>query len=280
MKSISARDYSLLPIIPLICLVKVSSYSKPISAQCEMIILESLVEFGISDPEPYSIDVILRSRIDQGDIVYLYHLRDKLEEVAAEHSNYLRRLLSYADKICCLDMSGVDNIYKAIMMRNIIKTLSISDDDLADYPILKVMVSETLKNDSDMAKVKHSIQTQIVKENCDILPPLSLDEILPTISIEGVVVHFADGVDCITSDRFVTALAASLSLDIHEKKRVLIAAPTLSTFQVEQLMITFEEELSQFYDLEKEHPDYIHRRSIKQRIEWLELKEEIAEISA
>ncbi len=276
MKTISARDFALLPLVPLVCLAKVGNEDKPMNAKCEMILLEAMVDFGLSKHGAYWANTKLQSMLEQEDIACLYHLKDRMEEVTLENNNYLARMLSFAEQICCLSMSEGDNLAKAVMMSSISKTLSISEEDLVDYPILKALVSETLKNDSRTEKVKQSMQAQIVDDNDDIVSPPSLTEILSTISIKGVEVHFADGVDVVTSDKFVATLATSFSLDKYEKKRVLLAVPTLSTFQIEQLMITFEEELSKFYDLAEKHPEDVFKLTVKLRIEWLELKKEFS----
>lgn len=55
-------------------------------------------------------------------------------------------------------------------------------------------------------------------------------------------------------DKFLTLLEGSLSLLRPEKQRVIDAMPTLSQFQIDELIKTWLEEQNKFIELEKEHP--------------------------
>lgn len=59
--------------------------------------------------------------------------------------------------------------------------------------------------------------------------------------------------------QFFRSILASISLDVHEKIRVMDAVPTLSQFQVDQLLEVFEEEKEKFKNLQKEHPNDVQQ---------------------
>lgn len=70
---------------------------------------------------------------------------------------------------------------------------------------------------------------------------------------------------------FLDLLMHSLSLSLSEKKKVVDAMPTLSEFQVEELILVFEDEREKFRDLASEHPEDIKILLKRQQKDWSEL---------
>jgi len=71
--------------------------------------------------------------------------------------------------------------------------------------------------------------------------------------------------------KFYLMLSNSLSLNAHEKNRVLTEIPNLSKFQIEALMDVWEEENLKFIEHEKENPSDIAKLKHKALHEWAEL---------
>lgn len=69
-------------------------------------------------------------------------------------------------------------------------------------------------------------------------------------------------------ERFLHLLAWSLSLSLDEKQRVIDAMPTLSQFQVDELIKVFTEEYAKFLELQKDHPGDIVKLMQKLTTEW------------
>jgi hypothetical protein len=82
--------------------------------------------------------------------------------------------------------------------------------------------------------------------------------------------HF---VDKHVQNKLSVLLVISLSLDYQEKKRILKLAKSnsLSQFQCDELIKTFEEEKTKFYGLAKEHPEHIVKRIKKCLSEFFSL---------
>lgn len=64
------------------------------------------------------------------------------------------------------------------------------------------------------------------------------------------------------------AMRSSLSLDIKEKRQVVQAYPTLSRFQFDALLETWEDERKKFTKLAKDHPDDIAKLIARMEFEW------------
>lgn len=69
-------------------------------------------------------------------------------------------------------------------------------------------------------------------------------------------------------ERFLHLLAWSLSLSLDEKQRVIDAMPTLSQFQVDELIKVFTEEYAKFLELQKDHPGDIAKLMQQLTTEW------------
>jgi len=68
--------------------------------------------------------------------------------------------------------------------------------------------------------------------------------------------------------RFMAAMRSSLSLNIREKRMVVQAYPTLSRFQFDALLETWEEERQKFTELANDHPEDIAKLMAKMEFEW------------
>lgn len=68
--------------------------------------------------------------------------------------------------------------------------------------------------------------------------------------------------------RFMAAMRSSLSLNIREKRQVVQAYPTLSRFQFDALLQTWEEERQKFTELSNDHPEDIAKLMAKMEFEW------------
>lgn len=72
---------------------------------------------------------------------------------------------------------------------------------------------------------------------------------------------------------FIELLEFSLSLNIYEKKRVVDAIPTLSQFQIDELVKVFEDEREEFRKLMPKEWDTIKNLVDEKKREWEQLKE-------
>ncbi|MFO1485780.1 MAG: restriction endonuclease [Verrucomicrobiaceae bacterium] len=72
---------------------------------------------------------------------------------------------------------------------------------------------------------------------------------------------------------YVRLLNLSLSLDVSEKKRVVDATPTLSQFQIDELLKVFREEQEQFESLRPKEGETISQLEEHKKTEWVALKE-------
>ncbi len=77
-------------------------------------------------------------------------------------------------------------------------------------------------------------------------------------------------------EQFLTLLGGSISLTKNEKRRVLLAVPKLSQYQIDELIRILKEEKRKFCDLDVKH--YAQLRALEQRHarEWEELGREMA----
>lgn len=73
--------------------------------------------------------------------------------------------------------------------------------------------------------------------------------------------------------QFMDFLEHSLSLSTFEKKRVIDAIPTLSQFQIDELIKVFENERVDFRNLMASEGEVIKGLVIKAQTEWEQLKE-------
>lgn len=76
-------------------------------------------------------------------------------------------------------------------------------------------------------------------------------------------------------DDFIQLIFKSLSLDIHEKKKVLKAYRDLDQFQIDSLIDVFDEEKKKFEDLNSEHPDDVYKLYLRSVMNWVFALEEI-----
>ena len=76
---------------------------------------------------------------------------------------------------------------------------------------------------------------------------------------------------------FIDLLEHSLSLSTFEKKRVIDAIPTLSQFQIDELVKVFEDERVEFRKLMPTEGEIIKGLLIKAQNEWEQLKDIYAE---
>jgi len=74
-------------------------------------------------------------------------------------------------------------------------------------------------------------------------------------------------------DSFIDLLEHSLSLSTFEKKRVIDAIPTLSQFQIDELIKVFEDERVEFRKLMSTEGEIIKGLVIKAQNEWEQLKD-------
>ncbi|HRI36117.1 MAG TPA: hypothetical protein PK765_03495 [bacterium] len=72
---------------------------------------------------------------------------------------------------------------------------------------------------------------------------------------------------------FLNLLENSLSLNIFEKKRVVDAIPTISQYQVDELIKVFEDERVEFKKLMPTEGEIIKQYVVKARREWIQLYE-------
>ncbi len=72
---------------------------------------------------------------------------------------------------------------------------------------------------------------------------------------------------------FLELLQNSLSLNLFEKKRVIDAVPTLSQYQVDELIKVFEDERVEFRKLMPTEGETIKQYVTKARKEWIQLYE-------
>jgi hypothetical protein len=80
---------------------------------------------------------------------------------------------------------------------------------------------------------------------------------------------------------FIDLLEHSLSLSVFEKKRVVDAIPTLSQFQIDELVKVFEDEREEFKKLLAKEGDTIRELVVKAKEGWNQLRDiYIAERSA
>lgn len=72
---------------------------------------------------------------------------------------------------------------------------------------------------------------------------------------------------------FIDLLEHSLSLSVFEKKRVIDAIPTLSQFQIDELVKVFEDEREEFKKLLSKEGDTIRELVIKAKEGWNQLRD-------
>ncbi|MDD4530541.1 MAG: hypothetical protein PHO80_03265, partial [Candidatus Gracilibacteria bacterium] len=72
---------------------------------------------------------------------------------------------------------------------------------------------------------------------------------------------------------FIDLLEHSLSLNIYEKKRVIDAIPTLSQFQIDELVKVFQDERDEFRKLMPKEGDTIKKLVDEKRKEWEQLND-------
>ncbi len=80
-----------------------------------------------------------------------------------------------------------------------------------------------------------------------------------------------------SEDNFMDLLEHSLSLSTFEKKRVIDAIPTLSQFQIDELVKVFEDERVEFRKLMPTEWEIIKWLVVKAQNEWEQLKDIYAE---
>lgn len=85
-----------------------------------------------------------------------------------------------------------------------------------------------------------------------------------------VVVHPLTNFD---ETKFIDLLEHSLSLSTFEKKRVIDSVPNLSQFQIDELMVVFEDERVEFRKLVATEGEIIKGLVIKAQNEWEQLKD-------
>lgn len=78
---------------------------------------------------------------------------------------------------------------------------------------------------------------------------------------------------------FLRLLAGSISLTKDEKKRIILAVPKLTQFQIDELIKILEEEKRKFSELDVKHEEQLRKLEEKHIQEWeqLELEEEKVE---
>lgn len=302
LSKISAEDSVLLPIIPLLCLGKANSDNRKMNAKSEAIVLEAAVQLGLYDElckcEPmkhgnkklektnftgtgeYFLLNLLFPPLTSHHISLIYILQSWLDGTA-NREEYIAQMLSCATRICSLEMDSKDLATKTIMLSNIVKTLKISERQIAQHTVLQKLLDEMSKDDFIFIEAKHNLQENLVNpedvllENISANHPHSLEDVWKTMTIDGMRGRLVEN-DFFTADEVLQAVAKSFSLNLQEKKRVLMAMPTLSVFQIVSLMHVFAEEKTQFADLAKEHPGNIRILCLGQQLDWFMLKQELA----
>lgn len=96
----------------------------------------------------------------------------------------------------------------------------------------------------------------------------------PKTSNEGLVAKFmVHPLTTFEEKNFMDLLEHSLSLSTFEKKRVIDAIPTLSQFQIDELVKVFEDERVEFRKLMPTEGEIIKGLVIKAQNEWEQLKD-------
>lgn len=96
----------------------------------------------------------------------------------------------------------------------------------------------------------------------------------PKTSNEGLVAKFmVHPLTTFEEKSFMDLLEHSLSLSTFEKKRVIDAIPTLSQFQIDELVKVFEDERVEFRKLMPTEGEIIKGLVIKAQNEWEQLKD-------
>jgi hypothetical protein len=96
----------------------------------------------------------------------------------------------------------------------------------------------------------------------------------PKTSNESLVARFmVHPLTTFTEDNFMDLLEHSLSLSTFEKKRVIDAIPTLSQFQIDELVKVFEDERVEFRKLMPTEGEIIKWLLTKAQNEWEQLKD-------
>ena len=72
---------------------------------------------------------------------------------------------------------------------------------------------------------------------------------------------------------FIDLLEHSLSLSVFEKKRVIDAIPTLSQFQIDELVKVFEDEREEFKKLLAKEGETIRELVVKAKEGWSQLRD-------
>ena len=72
---------------------------------------------------------------------------------------------------------------------------------------------------------------------------------------------------------FIDLLEHSLSLSVFEKKRVIDAIPTLSQFQIDELVKVFEDEREEFKKLLSKEGETIRELVVKAKEGWNQLRD-------
>ncbi len=108
----------------------------------------------------------------------------------------------------------------------------------------------------------------IVQQGASIPPPrqkTSNDDIF-----QRFIIHPLTSFD---ESNFINLLEHSLSLSTFEKKRVIDAIPTLSQFQIDELIKVFEDERVEFRKLMPTEGEIIKWLVVKAQNEWEQLKD-------
>lgn len=96
----------------------------------------------------------------------------------------------------------------------------------------------------------------------------------PKTSNETLVTRFSiHPLTTFDEKNFIDLLEHSLSLSTFEKKRVIDAIPTLSQFQIDELVKVFEDERVEFRKLMPTEGEIIKGLLIKAQNEWEQLKD-------
>ena len=320
--TISDHDRTILPLAPLLCLAKAGAEPKYLSAVEQTILLEAAVAFGVggkmlasskqqagksdrkghlfSEIGVYFLTHYFLPTLAQHHISLVYSLKHQLPEVSQKEPDYIEKMLCYGAKLCDLDMSTEDRVAKAIILGNICNALEIPEQAMAEHPILNNLLEIGQQDNSGLKQAKDALLMQLedweeaFDDYGNSLP--TMDEIIATISTDGIHGEFgediiviteneaakavdeqiAEKIGDITPDKLILAIGRSFSLNIEEKHRVLEAISTLSVFQIVLLMQTFLEEADHFVTLAIENPVDIQKLSIKQRLEWLVVKRDLS----
>ncbi|MBE4594269.1 hypothetical protein BOO24_18185 [Vibrio navarrensis] len=78
---------------------------------------------------------------------------------------------------------------------------------------------------------------------------------------------------------FVQSIYNSLSLNIYEKKLVLDSYNNLTSYQLNQLIDVFENEVNSFFELEKDYPHDMKKLRLKNIVEWIFVLDKIHDIN-